>query len=315
MDEITNDRNNDRTNDRTNDWDVLIVGRSYAGLSAALNLGRARRSVLAVGSGGPRNEAVFHVHGLITQDGAAPGEIVAAAEKDLGKYPTVELVDDRVTGIVAIDGGFRASIGKRTATATAVIIATGANDNPPPIPGLAEHWGRGVFTCPYCDGFEHGDMHLAVVGAGVFVPHVARILRGWSDRITVFAGDLDPDGAADLRAHGLEVDERPITRVNGDGTRVTSVTLGDGSAASIDALFVAELPVPNNGLAIGLGCAVDANGHVAVDAMKRTSVADVWAIGDVTSMRSNMAMAITDGVIAAVDCNTTLLDREWAATS
>ena len=310
MDEITNDQNGDTAND----WDVLIVGRSYAGLSAALNLGRARRSVLVVGTGGPRNEAVFHVHGLITQDGAAPGDIVAAAEKDLGKYPSVELVDDRVTGIAAIDGGFRASIGKRTATATMVIIATGTNDNPPPIPGLAEHWGRGVFTCPYCDGFEHGDRHLAVVGAGLFVPHVARILRGWSDHITVFAGDLDSGSAADLRAHGLEVEERPVTRVNGDGTRVTSVTLEDGSTVSIGALFVAELPVPNNGLAVDVGCVVDPNGHVVVDPMKRTTVADVWAIGDVTSMRSNMSMAITDGVVAAVDCNTILLDREWAVS-
>lgn len=129
------------------DWDVLIVGRSYAGLSAALNLGRARRSVLVVGSGGSRNESVFHVHGLMGQDGATPGAIITAAEKELGTYPTVELVDGRMTGLAAVDGGFRASIGKRTSSASMVILATGANDNPPAIPGLAEHWGRGVFTC------------------------------------------------------------------------------------------------------------------------------------------------------------------------
>jgi thioredoxin reductase len=172
------------------DWDVLIIGRSYAGLSAALNLGRARRSVLAVGSGGPRNESVFHAHGLITQDGASPGDIIAAAEKELNKYPTVELVDDRVTG-------------------------------------LAEHWGRGVFTCAYCDGFEHGDTHLALTGSTFFVPPIARILTGWSPHVTAFSNDLDAAVRAELGAHGVNVDERPIARVNGDGSTVSSLELTD----------------------------------------------------------------------------------------
>lgn len=296
---------------KPNDWDVLIVGRSYAGLSAALNLGRARRSVLVVGSGGPRNEAVFHVHGLITQDGASPGDIVATAEKELAKYPTVELVDGRVTDIAVLDGGFRASLGTRASTAGTVIIATGANDNPPPIPGLAEHWGRGVFTCPYCDGFEHADAHLAVTGSALFVPHVARILTGWSDQVTAFDDGLDDAVHADLAAHGVLVDERPIARVEGDGDAVSSLVLGDGTEVPVGALFVAELPTPNNHLAVALGCTVDEHGFVAVDGTKRTTVSGVWAIGDVTSLRSNMSMAITDGVIAAVDCNTTLLDVAW----
>ncbi len=260
------------------DWDVLIIGRSYAGLSAALNLGRARRSVLAVGSGGPRNESVFHAHGLITQDGASPGDIIAAAEKELNKYPTVELVDDRVTG-------------------------------------LAEHWGRGVFTCAYCDGFEHGDTHLALTGSTFFVPPIARILTGWSPHVTAFSNDLDAAVRAELGAHGVNVDERPIARVNGDGNTVSSLELTDGTDVPIGALFVAEWPAPNNQLAVELGCAVDEHGYVDVDAMKRTTVPDVWAIGDVTSLRSNMSMSITDGVLAAVDCNTALLDRDWNETT
>lgn len=292
------------------DWDVLIVGRSYAGLSAALNLGRARRSVLVVGSGGPRNESVFHVHGLITQDGAAPGDIVAAAEKELDKYPTVELVEERVTSLAGVDGGFRASIGRRTSTATTVIIATGANDNPPPIPGLVEHWGRGVFTCAYCDGFEHGDTHLAVTGSTSFVPHIARLLTGWSDHVTAFAAGLDEAVRTDLATQGVNVDERPIARVKGDRKSVSSLELTAGTDVPIGALFVAQLPIPNNQLAVELGCAVDELGHVHVDAAKRTTVPDVWAIGDVTSLRSNMSMAIADGVLAAVDCNTALLDRD-----
>jgi thioredoxin reductase len=138
-----------------------------------------------------------------------------------------------------------------------VIIATGANDNPPPIAGLAEHWGRGVFTCPYCDGFEHGDTHLAVTGSILLVPHIARILTGWSHHVTAFHESLDEVLRTDLVAHGVNVEERAIVRVNGDGNTVSSPELSD-----------------------------------------------------VTNLRSNMSIAITDGVIAAVDCNTALLDRD-----
>ena len=254
------------------DWDLLIIGRSYTGLSAALNLGRARRSVLVVGSGGARNDAVFHVHGLLTRDGEAPGKIIETAERQLEKYPTIELVDDRVTALANVDGGFRVSIGKRTSTAGMVILATGVNDNPSPIPGLGDHWGRGVFTCPYCDGFEHGDMHLVLTGSPMFVPHMARVLKGWSSRVTAFVGGLDEEIRTDLEAHGMRVDERPITRVNGDGNAVSSIELDDGTDVAIGALFFGELPIPNNALAVDLGCTTDENGYVVVDSMKRTTV-------------------------------------------
>lgn len=298
------------------DWDVLVVGRSYAGLSAALVLGRSRRSVLVIGNGGPRNESVFHAHGLITRDGAAPAELIAAAERELSKYPTVELVDARVTDIAALEGGgVRFGFNGQRSTAGSVILATGANDNPPDTPGLAEHWGRGVFTCPYCDGFEHADTHLAVTGAAAFAPHLARVLTGWSDRITVFHDGLDDVERRDLLAHGVQVEERAITRVVGDGTSVSSVQLDDGTDVPIGALFLAQLPVPNNALAVQLGCAVDDNGHVVTDAMKCTTVPGVWAVGDVASARSNMAMGIADGALAAFACNAMLLDRAWAAGS
>lgn len=294
------------------DWDVLVVGRSYAGLSAALVLGRSRRSVLVIGSGGPRNESVLHAHGLITQDGAAPAAVIEAAERELANYPTVELVDARVTSIEAFDGGgVRFGFGGRTSTAGRAILATGANDNPPDTPGLAEHWGRGVFTCPYCDGFEHAGMHLAIAGSAAFAPHLARVLVGWSDRITVFHDGLDDATAADLLAHGVQVEARPIVRVVGDGSSVSALHLADGSEVPIGALFLAQLPAPNNALAVQLGCAVDDNGHVVTDALRCTTVPGVWAVGDVASARANMAMGIADGTLAALGCNMGLLEHDW----
>src|SRR6478736_3914541 len=134
------------------DWDVLVVGRSYAGLAAALMAGRARRSVLVVGDGGPRNEAVLHVHGFPTRDGASPAELIELAERELERYPNVRLESGRVTELSGSVGAFDVRFGPQRTTAAMVVLATGVNDTPPPIPGLAEHWGRGVFTCPFCDG-------------------------------------------------------------------------------------------------------------------------------------------------------------------
>lgn len=131
------------------------------------------------------------------------------------RYPTIELADDRVTSLANVDGGFRVSIGKRSSTAGMVILATGVNDTPSPIPGLGDHWGRGVFTCPYCDGFEHSDMHLALTGAPMFLPHMARVSKGWSSRVTAFVSGLDEAVRPDLEAHGVWVEERPIARVTG----------------------------------------------------------------------------------------------------
>lgn len=178
------------------DWDVVVVGRfSFAGLSAALTLGRMRRAVLEIGAGGPRNEAVHHTHNLLTRDGGNPNDLVQVAEDELSKYPSVEPVDGRVTEIETVDGGFRVVFEGRTSSAAKVVLATGVNDDPPPIPGLADHWGRGVYTCPFCDGYEHADQPVTVLGDPQFVPHTARLLHAVTDHVTI-CGDIDPDGTA-----------------------------------------------------------------------------------------------------------------------
>ena len=289
----------DTTTAASPDWDVLIVGRSFAGLSAALTLGRARRSVIVVGSGGPRNEAVEHAHGLLTRDHESPGDLIATAEAQLARYPNVELADDRVLGIEAVSGtGFRASIGKRSTTAATVVLATGANDDPLPIPGLAEHWGRGVYTCPFCDGWEHQDLHLAVVGEPEFVPHLAGVLTNWTDRVTVFGVELDTASRAALAGRGVVVEDRAVRRVIGDGAAVTAVELIDGDVVEVGALFHARLPIPNAGLAVALGCSTGPYGFVVVDETCRTDVDGVWAVGDLARRAHQMAFAIADGVTA-----------------
>lgn len=286
--------------DHPHDWDVLVVGRSFAGLSAALTLGRARRSVLAIGVGGPRNEAVAHAHGLLGHDHEDPNELVRTAEGQLGRYPNVALLEGRVTDLAATGEGigFRAAFDGQTTSARAVVLATGANDDPPPIAGLAERWGRGVYTCPFCDGWEHQDEPLAVVGDPAWVPHLAGLLRsGWTDRVTAFAS-LEPSAAAALRAQGVRVDDREVARIEGDGDHVTAVVLADGERIEVGAVFTAKVPHANAHLATALGADVDEWGFVVTDELRATTVAGLWAVGDVRTRMHQMALAIADGLTA-----------------
>lgn len=316
----TSDTNHPNPTDPTDgpdpspEWDALVVGRSFAGLSAALNLGRTRRPVLVVGSGGPRNEAVAHAHGLLSRDHQSPSTIVAEGEAQLARYPNVELVDARVTAVEAVPGGFRATIGTRTTLVGNVIVATGANDDPLPIPGLAERWGRGVFTCPYCDGFEHQDRHLAVVGDPAFAPHLGRILTEWSDAVTVFSADLDDATEAQLTAQGVRLDRRPVRRLIGGTPAAPTVeaieVAGDAGAAAtveVGAVFHARLPVPNSGLARELGCDLGADGSVVVDGFQRTTVPGVWAVGDVAGMPHQISFSLAQGAMAGTDCHRRLM--------
>lgn len=282
------------------DWDAVVVGRSYAGLSTALTLGRARKSTLVIGDGGPRNEAVRHVHGLLTRDGANPIEFVRMAEADVSRYPTVELVTGRVSGIDGVEGGgFRISFGGRTTTSRLVVLATGVNDNPPPIPGLTEHWGRGVFTCPFCDGYERADRPWALVGDPI-EPRQVGILTNWTDELTVFTTDEQAarHALADVPNDGWRLESRSIRRIHGDGESVTHIELESGDTIETAAIFVSPSFVPNSRLAAELGCRLDDRGFVAVDEMRSTSVDGVFAVGDVTGPAHHMSVAIAHGAMA-----------------
>lgn len=288
------------------DWDVVVVGRSFAGLSAALTLGRMRRAVLVIGSGGPRNEAVHHTHNLLTRDGAGANELVRLAEGDLEKYSSIELVDARVTQIESLGEGFRVVFDGRTSTASKVVLATGVNDVPPSIPGLADHWGRGVYTCPFCDGFEHADQAVTVLGDPKYVVHTARLLNTVTDQVTVHA-ELDASESDTLTGLGIAVERAEVVRVVGDGDQVTAVELFNGKERPTSAVFVASMPVPNNQLAKDLQCSIDENGLVRVDEMGATDVAGVYAAGDLTSLQHQMSKAIAQGVTAGAACVASLV--------
>ena len=199
--------------------DVVIVGGGSAGLSAALMLGRSRRRVLVVDGGAPRNRVAGHMHGVLGRDHSSPLDLLASGRAELERYDGVTVVSDEVASAAHLDEGgpafeVRLASGARH-TARRILVATGLTDRLPDVPGLEPHWGRGVVSCPYCDGWEVRDRRIAVIPTSAANAHQAQLLRQLSPHVVFHAAGmvLPPAARAGLTARGIELDERPVAEV------------------------------------------------------------------------------------------------------
>ncbi|WP_217923458.1 NAD(P)/FAD-dependent oxidoreductase [Miltoncostaea oceani] len=288
--------------------DCIVVGGGAAGLSAALVLGRARRSTLVIDAGAPSNAPAHGIGGLLGNDGRPPADFYAAGRRELAAYPSVALrAGEVVAGARAGDRiTLTLSDGDRV-TARRVVLATGMDYVPPTLPGVAERWGRTVFHCPFCHGWEVRDRPLAVLDRGASGVHRALLLRMWSDDVTLLAdgpAGLDDGEAASLRAAGVPVDERPVAGLEGPGATLTSVRMADGTARPCGGLLVPVTLRQRSPLAAQLGAVAAAPGFVAtdavaVDAMARTTAPGVFAAGDLTTQMPSVASAVAAGSLAA----------------
>jgi thioredoxin reductase len=289
-------------------WDCIVVGAGAAGLSAALVLGRARRRTLVIDAGEPSNRHAHGIGGLLAYDGRPPGDLYAQGREELAAYPTVELRSGEV-----VDGerdGTRFSLaladGARE-SARRVLLATGMDYRTPSLPGIAERWGRSVFHCPFCHGWEVRDQVLGVLGGGTGDVERALLLRAWSDDVTLLTdgpAELDADGAERLAAAGVAVDERPVAGLRGDGDALTAVTFADGSERPCGALLVPVTMHQRSPLAARLGATLADPGPVVADAVEvgagfESSVPGLFAAGDVSVQMPSVPSAIASGNGAA----------------
>jgi len=295
-------------------YDVAIVGGGAAGLSAALVLSRARRAVLVIDAGAPRNAPAAHMHGYLSRDGLPPAELVAAGRREVTGYGG-EIVEGTVTEVVP-DGETRFTTilsGGRQISARRLLVTTGLRDGLPDIPGLRERWARDVLHCPYCHGYEVRDRPLGVLGGAPGAVRYAQIVRQWTHDLVYFTPPdlLTAAERTELEARAIGVVEGVIEQlVIDDADRLRGVQMHDGCVIARDALFVPPRFIPNNALLVGLGCDVDADGWVTTDPTGRTSVSGVWAAGNVVDPRAQVITAAGAGSAAAIALNADLVDED-----
>lgn len=289
-------------------FDVAIVGGSFAGLSAALPLARARRHVLVLDSGLRRNRFAAASHGFLGQDGRAPEAIVADARAQLAAYPTVHWVDAEVTAAAGKLDAFELQAGGSRYQARRVVLASGVADALPDIPGLAERWGRAVFHCPYCHGYELQQGRIAVIATSALSLHQAQLLPEWGS-VTFFlqgALSLGEDEARLLAERGVKVETTAVTHIV-DHARLV---LADGRSETFAGIFTASRTAPTSPLAQQLGCEHEEGPQgpfIKTDAMKATTVPGVFACGDVARVAANVAIAVGDGAMAGTAAHASLI--------
>jgi thioredoxin reductase len=294
-------------------YDVAVIGGGAAGLSAALVLSRARRGVLVLDAGAPRNAPAAHMHGYLSRDGLPPGELLARGRDEVTGYGG-EILAGTVTDLAPDDsGGFRLRLaGGRRLSARRLLIATGLRDELPDIPGLRERWARDVLHCPYCHGHEVRDRRLGVIGWAPGGVRYAQIVRQWTDDLVYFTppGALGTAERTELSARGVGIVEGTIEQLVIDDDRLRAVQLDDGCVVPRDALFVPPRFVANNQLLVGLGGEVDEGGWITTDRTGRTTVPGVWAAGNVVDPRAQVITAAGAGSAAAIALNADLVDQD-----
>jgi thioredoxin reductase len=296
-----------------NEYDVVIIGGGAAGLSAALVLTRARRKVLVIDSGAPRNAPAKHMHGFLSRDGRSPAELLSLGRDEVESYGG-EIMGGVVTELVPTDGGgfwVLLSDGRRISTRR-LLVATGLRDELPPIPGLADRWARDVLHCPYCHGYEVRDRQLGVLGGSPETVRYAQIVRQWAKDVVLFvpAGFLTPLHRSELVARAIGVVEGNVTRILTEDDHLRGIEMDDGTTVARDVLFVPPRFVPNNDLLIGLGCEIDETGWAVKDGTGQTTVPGVWIAGNVANPRAQVITAAGEGSATAIAINADLVDQD-----
>jgi thioredoxin reductase len=287
-------------------YDVIIIGGGAAGLSGALTLARARRRVLVVDGGQPRNAPAEGVHNYLGRENTPPGELLRIGRDEAGAYGA-QFAEGNVVDARAEDGGFRVELDDDTShTARKLLVASGSTDELPDIAGVAEGFGRWVLHCPYCHGWEVRDRRIGVIATGGMAAHQALLWTQWSDDVVLFTNGREVAGVPAK----VRVVEGPVQRVEALG-----VHLGNGAFVERDAIVVQTVPTARAGFLAGLGLATAdlvmqgeaVATYVPADPTGRTDVPGVWVAGNVTDPMAQVIVAAGAGLKAAAAINMELL--------
>lgn len=294
-------------------FDVIIVGGSYAGLSAAMALGRSIRNVLIIDSGKPCNKQTPHSHNFITQDGQTPQQIAEAAKVQVLKYNTVTFYEDTVIGAVKIENGFIVNtLGGESFATHKLLFATGISDQMLDISGFAECWGISVLHCPYCHGYEVKHKPLGVIANGDMAFEFSRLIHNWSKNLVLLTNGqstLTQQQTKMIKQHDIEIVEKEIIEIEHDKGYITNIVFKDGSKQKLTAVFAKIGFKQHSTLPEQLGCSINEQGFITVDDFQRTTIPGIYAAGDNTTMFRAVSGAVAAGTKAGAMINKELIEE------
>ncbi|MBZ4189459.1 NAD(P)/FAD-dependent oxidoreductase [Niabella beijingensis] len=296
-------------------FDVIIIGGSYAGLSAAMALGRSLKKVLILDSGTPCNATTPHSHNFLTQDGKPPAEIATRARQQVEQYPTVLFQTDPATAADSSGSRFRITTASgRHYEGRKLIFAAGIRDLLPAIKGVADCWGRSVIHCPYCHGYEYRDHKTGILANGAAALHLAALVRNLTgDLILLTNGtpEFTEEELQRLQQHGIPVRQTEIAELEHAEGQLQQVVFKDGSKIPLQALYARVPFEQQTPLAAALGCAFTEQGYIMVDATQKTTVPGIFACGDTASPMRSVANAVAGGNLAGAMANNDLSQEAW----
>jgi thioredoxin reductase len=278
--------------------DVIIIGGSYAGLSAALALGRAIRQVVVLDSGQPCNRQTPHSHNFLTQDGSTPAAIAAVAREQVLAYPT----ENNNFTVTTASGA--------VVQARKLLFATGIRDLMPALPGFAECWGISAIHCPYCHGYEYRWEPTGILANGETAAEMGQLIRNWTDKLTIYTNGpatLTPEQRQRLADRGISIEETPVRQLLHQAGHLTQLDLADGRALPLAALY-ARLPFEQHcALPSTLGCTHSEAGYITVDNFQKTSLPGIYAAGDATNPMRAVGASVAAGMMAGAMLNRELI--------
>jgi len=296
-------------------YEIVIVGGSYAGMSAALALGRSQRKVLVVDGMNPCNKPTAHSHNFLTQDGSPPSKIASIARKQVLEYPSVEWLDDNVYDIMGESDDFEVSMDRNgTVLGKRIILATGLKDLLPNIPGFSECWGKTIIHCPYCHGYEFSDQKTGILVPGDQALEMVKLINNWTKDLTLFLNgtdDLNSDHQELIRSKSIRIVENEIKEVIHHEGKLQHLIMNDGSEESLVALY-SRVPTEQKLTFLkNLGCEITESNHIEVDMFGKTTIDCVYAVGDCAHPMRSVAAAVYTGNISGAMLNKELIEEDF----
>ena len=296
-------------------FEVIIIGGSYAGLAAAMALGRSLRKVLVIDAGKPCNRQTPHSHNFLTQDGKTPFEISTVAREQVEAYETISFYSDTVISASKSDPGFLIKTNDGSAfSGLKLIFATGIKDILPEIPGIQECWGISVIHCPYCHGYEVRNEKTGILANGDFGFEFGKMITNWTKDLTLYTNGkstLTSEQSEKLTSKNVAISEKKITKILHQDGKIQSLVFDDGSQEKINALYAKPDFEQSTSLISELGCALKENGYVEVDHFHKTNIPGIFVCGDNTNMFRSVAFAVSSGTMAGAACNKELIDENF----